>query len=51
MIREKERSMDDKTFEKVRKRIGEIVVQSPYPEEPFHSINTLEWLLKLETGS
>jgi len=48
MIREKERSMDDKTFEKVRKRIGEIVVQSPYPEEPFHSINTLEWLLKLE---
>ena len=48
MIREKERSMDDETFEKVRKRIGEIVVQSPYPEEPFHSINTLEWLLKLE---
>jgi len=45
---EKERSMDDKTFEKVKKRIGEIVVQSPYPEEPFHSINTLEWLLKLD---
>ena len=39
--------MDDVTFEKVKKKIGEIVVRSPYPEEPFHSINTLEWLLKL----
>ncbi len=39
--------MDDETFEKVKKKIDEIVVHSPYPEEPFHSINTLEWLLKL----
>jgi len=47
VFRVKERFMDDRTFEKVRKRISEIIVQSPYPEEPFHSINTLEWLLKL----
>ena len=40
--------MDDVTFEKVKKKISEIVVRSPYPEEPFHSINTLEWVLRLD---
>jgi len=39
--------MKNDHIEKVKKRINELVVQSPYPEEPFHSINTLEWLLKL----
>ena len=33
--------------EEVKKRINTIIVQSPFPEEPFHSVNTLEWVLKL----
>ena len=40
--------MESEVFEKVKKRIDKLIVQSPYPEEPFHSINTLEWLLKLD---
>ncbi|MBN1290692.1 MAG: DUF4202 family protein [Candidatus Latescibacteria bacterium] len=40
--------MSTDSIEKVKKKIEELVVQSPYPEEPFHSINTLEWLLKIE---
>ena len=36
------------SIDKVKKKIDELVVQSPFPEEPFHSINTLEWLLKLD---
>ena len=40
--------MESEIFEKVKKRIDKLIVQSPNPEEPFHSINTLEWLLRLE---
>ena len=40
--------MDKNPIDKVKQRIDELVVQSPFPEEPFHSINTLEWLLKLD---
>jgi hypothetical protein len=40
--------MDKAVFDRVRKRIDDIIVQSPFPEEPFHSINTLEWLLRLD---
>jgi hypothetical protein len=32
----------------VRARIGELVVGSAVPEDPRHSTNTLEWLLKFE---
>lgn len=35
-------------IEKVKKRIDEIIVLSPYSEDIFHSINTLEWVLKLD---
>ncbi len=39
--------MASDSVDKLKKKIDELVVQSPYPEEPFHSINTLEWLLML----
>jgi hypothetical protein len=32
----------------VKKRIEEIVKTSPVPEDPIHSRNTLEWLLRLK---
>ena len=35
-------------IEKLKERIDETVVLSPYPEDVFHSINTLEWVLKLK---
>lgn len=38
-------------IELVKERINDAVVQSLFPEEPFHSINTLEWLLKLHPGA
>ncbi len=31
----------------VKKKIEEIIKKSPVPEDPIHSKNTLEWLLKL----
>jgi hypothetical protein len=31
----------------VKKKIEEIIEKSPVPEDPIHSKNTLEWLLKL----
>ena len=31
----------------VKKKIEEIIRHSPVPEDPIHSKNTLEWLLKL----
>ena len=40
--------MNAETFDKVSNRIEELILQSPFPEEPFHSINTLEWLMRLE---
>ncbi len=39
--------MESSPIEIVKKKISELIVQSPFPEDPFHSINTLEWLLKL----
>jgi len=39
--------MSSEAIEKVKKKINSIIVQSSFPEEPFHSINTLEWLMKL----
>ncbi len=38
-------------LERVRARIGEVIAGSSVPEDPRHSINTLEWLLKLEPGA
>jgi len=43
--------MATNAIELVKARINEAVVQSSFPEEPFHSINTLEWLLKLHPGA
>jgi len=43
--------METDHIEAVRRKINELVVQSSYPEEPFHSINTLEWLLKLDPNA
>ena len=40
--------MTTDAIEKVKKEINKIVMESPFPEEPFHSINTLEWILKLK---
>lgn len=37
-----------KALERVRARISEVIASSSVPEDPGHSINTLEWLLKLE---
>ncbi len=31
----------------VKRKIGEVIKGSSLPEDPIHSINTLEWLLKL----
>ena len=31
----------------VKKKIADIIKESPVPEDPIHSKNTLEWLLKL----
>jgi hypothetical protein len=42
-----ERFMSDEPVEKLKKRIAEMLVWSSFPEEPFHSINTLEWVLRL----
>ena len=36
------------TLERVRARISEVITGSSVPEDPGHSINTLEWLLKFE---
>ena len=40
--------METSALERVKKDINKVIVRSSYPEEPFHSINTLEWLLKLK---
>ncbi len=39
--------MDRGDLERLRKRIAEMIVRSAFPEEPFHSVNTLEWVLRL----
>jgi hypothetical protein len=39
--------VNSKLFDLVTGRIDEIISQSPFPEDVFHSINTLEWVLRL----
>ncbi len=39
--------MGTEAIEKLKSKIEEIIVLSPYPEDVFHSPNTLEWVLKL----
>ena len=39
--------MDSRLFDQITGRIDEIISQSPFPEDIFHSINTLEWVHKL----
>jgi hypothetical protein len=39
--------MSRNSIEILKKRIDSAVAMSPYPEDMFHSINTLEWLLKI----
>jgi len=43
--------MSDEPVEKLKRRIEEMLVRSLFPEEPFHSINTLEWVLRLMPGA
>jgi len=38
-------------IELVKKRIKEIISKSTVPEDPLHSINTLEWLLKIDPNA
>ncbi|MBW2695015.1 MAG: DUF4202 family protein [Deltaproteobacteria bacterium] len=38
-------------LERVRERITEVIASSSIPEDPRHSTNTLEWLLKLDPGA
>ena len=38
-------------IDKVKGKIDEIIVLSLYSEDIFHSINTLEWVLKLDPNA
>ncbi|MFP6655758.1 MAG: DUF4202 family protein [Myxococcota bacterium] len=40
-----------KALERVRAQICEVIAGSSVPEDPGHSTNTLEWLLKLEPSA
>ena len=40
--------MNKHVLNEVRKKIDNIITMSPYPEDIFHSINTYEWVLKLD---
>lgn len=40
-------SKNNDALERVKEKINELIIRSSFPEEPFHSINTLEWVLKL----
>jgi hypothetical protein len=40
---------DAESLERVRARISEVIAGSSVPEDPRHSTNTLEWLLKLDS--
>ena len=44
-------SRNNDALERVKEKINELIVQSSFPEEPCHSINTLEWVLKLNPDS
>jgi len=39
--------MRSDAIEKVKSKIDKIIILSPYSEDVFHSINTLEWVMKL----
>lgn len=39
--------MNDNSLSMLMHEIDACIMQSPYPEDPIHSLNTLEWLLKL----
>lgn len=39
--------MNFHVFDQVAGRIDEIMTASPFPEDVFHSLNTLEWVLKI----
>jgi len=39
--------MNDNSLSILSREIDKYIMQSPYPEDPIHSLNTLEWLLKL----
>ena len=39
--------MGSEAIEQVKNKIEEIILLSPYSEDVFHSINTLEWVMKL----
>jgi hypothetical protein len=40
--------MESDAIKKVKNKIDEVILLSPYPEDVFHSINTLEWVMKLK---
>ena len=40
--------MEADTIDKVNSKINDIIALSPYSEDIFHSINTAEWVLKLD---
>lgn len=40
--------MEQAVMERLRRRIDDLTVRSVFPEEPIHSVNTLEWVLKLD---
>ncbi|MFC1485899.1 DUF4202 family protein [Candidatus Latescibacterota bacterium] len=39
--------MNNEMLDSIQLRLDKIIAQSPFPEDVFHSINTLEWVLKL----
>jgi hypothetical protein len=43
----KEKPMSDAKIETLKKRIAELLVRSSFSEDPFHSVNTHEWVLML----
>jgi len=43
--------MDQVKLDLLKKRIAEMIVRSSFPEEPFHSVNTLEWVFRLRPGA
>lgn len=43
--------MGTDNIDKVKREIDSIIALSPYSEDMFHSINTVEWVLKLRPGA
>lgn len=40
--------MEDPRIVQLKKRIADLLIRSSFPEAPFHSENTLEWVLRLK---